>query len=56
MRCFYLLWTRRNELKVLLCVVAILSLYNVAGAQEVKRVRIAIPAMTTSAISHFVAR
>ncbi len=56
MRCFYLLWTRRNGLKANVCFLAIFSLYHLAAAQESKKVRIAIPAMTTSGISHFVAR
>ncbi len=56
MHCFDRLWTRRNELKALVGFVALLSLYDLAAAQEMKKVRIAIPAMTTSAISHFVAR
>ena len=56
MRCFHRLWTRRNGLKVLVCFLAIFSLYCLAAAQELKKVRIAIPAMTTSGTSHFVAR
>ena len=56
MRCFCLLWAQRNKLKALVGFVALLSLYDLAAAQEMKKVRIAIPAMTTSAISHFVAR
>ncbi len=51
----YLAQPRRSSLAGL-CFLALVSLCSPAAAQELKKVRIAIPAMTTSATSHFVAK
>lgn len=57
MHTFDRLRSRRNEFKAVVGFVALLSFYDLAdAAQEMRKVHIAIPAMTTSATSHFVAR
>ena len=46
----------RNILSGCLVVAAVLASVNAAPAQELRKVRIAIPAITTTATSHFVAK
>jgi NitT/TauT family transport system substrate-binding protein len=49
-------WISKNSARGITCVLALFISYNLAGAQELRKVRIAIPAVTTTATSHFVAR
>src|SRR2546422_9557467 len=49
-------WIRKNRLRIIACCLVLLTSYNLAGAQELRKVRITIPAITTTATSHFVAR
>ncbi|MBI4525014.1 MAG: hypothetical protein HY695_14520, partial [Deltaproteobacteria bacterium] len=56
MHCINRFWTQKQNFRALLGLLFLLSLYDSAAAQEMKKIRVAIPAMTTSATSHFVAR
>jgi NitT/TauT family transport system substrate-binding protein len=56
MRCFDRLRSRTHQWSVLVGAIALIAFSEPAAAQEMKKVRVAIPAMTTSATSHFVAR